>query len=115
MGKNLKPWLNYKIDQADVIIPEREYKTKRSYKRALMFLIFSGFAGGHKFYLYDEKRAWNIFGGYIIVVLLANLLFPKVGLATIIVILCYVLVVIFKSYPVLKADVEKVNREIKND
>jgi hypothetical protein len=60
MGKLSKPWLNYKSHEEDVIIPKREYKTLRSYKKALLLLIFLGFSGAIDF-IFMMK---SVVGGY---------------------------------------------------
>ena len=115
MGRNSKPWLNYKSDEADSSQPKRKYKTKRSYETALIMLILFGFAGGHKFYLYDEKRAWRIFGVYCLLIITASFLKSFLEFAPFIVLICYAASIIYSAYPTLKQDVERVNQEILND
>lgn len=115
MGKTAKPWLNYKSNEEDVTLPKRKHKTKRSYKKALIMLILFGFGGGHKFYLYDEKRAWRILGVYFVVIITASLLKPFLELAPLIAFICYASSIIYSAYPSLKHDVERVNQEIQND
>ena len=115
MGKSSRPWMNYKSNQPDATIPTRQYKTKRSYKKALMYLVFLGFAGGHKFYLYDEKQGWKIFGAYAFLILVASLLKPFLAATPFIVIFSLAVYIIYSAYPTLKQDVERVNQEIMND
>jgi len=109
-----KPWLNYKSDEADKEYPE-PIRTKRNYKQALFWLIVGGWGGAHRFYLYDEKLAWKIFGGYFVLITLASFLKPFLQAAPSIVFVCYAIPIIYTSYPTLKRDVERVNQEIKND
>ena len=115
MGKLSKPWLNYKSHEEDVIIPKREYKTLRSYKKALLLLIFLGFSGGHRFYLYDEKRGWRILGGYSILIIAASFLKPFLVFAPYLVLLCYAISIILSDYSGLRQNVDRVNQEILND
>lgn len=115
MGKAAKTWLNYKSHEEDVIIPERRYKTRRSYKKALLFLVFFGFAGGHKFYLYDEKRGWRILVVYTLLIIAALFLKPFFVFATELVFICYAGSIILSGYPALRQHVERVNQELLND
>lgn len=80
MGRNAKPWLNYKSDA-----PEREYfkapKKKRKFGWALFWLIAGGHIGAHRLYLWDAKKAGLIilfyFVSFIAILVMSALLLPQ--------------------------------------
>ncbi len=80
MGRNSKPWLNYKSDA-----PEREYfrapKKKRKFGWALFWLIAGGHIGAHQLYLWDAKKAGLIilfyFMSFLAILVISALLLPQ--------------------------------------
>ena len=76
MGKHSKPWLSYKSDEPD---KERAkfVPTKRKYKTALFWLFIGAWCGAHRFYLWDNKKAWILITLYNVVMTIGLIIFGK--------------------------------------
>ena len=80
MGRNSKPWLNYKSDASERVYL-RTPKKKRKFGWALFWLIAGGHIGAHRFYLWDGKKAGLImlfyFVSFIVILVLSALLLTQ--------------------------------------
>jgi len=91
-------------------------KRKRSRISAITLLILAGYAGFHRFYVYDSKLGWRMFCIYCAVAILMSMLALSDN-STIfdfrsIIFIVYWALIILVSYKKLINDVELINREV---
>lgn len=79
MPKNHKPWLTYGLGDGRDKVVHKQKKIPRKYSRAVLFLLFLGGVGGHRWYMLQPWAAVRmIFAPFIISVLVIALLLTGV-------------------------------------